>query len=76
MYAGGVLRSTDGGLTWSAPVPIAMLPDASLCEPGVLRSPDGKQIAFNGYSRGARKVSVNTCRACRLLARRHDIERP
>ena len=37
--------SKDGGLSWSAPAPIAMLPDASLCEPGVLRSPDGKQIA-------------------------------
>jgi len=37
--------STDGGLTWSVPAPIAMLPDASLCEPGVVRSPDGKQIA-------------------------------
>jgi hypothetical protein len=35
----------DGGLTWSVPVPIAMLPDANLCEPGALRSPDGKQIA-------------------------------
>jgi hypothetical protein len=37
--------SRDGGLTWSVPVPIAMLPDANLCEPGVLRSPDGRQIA-------------------------------
>jgi BNR repeat protein len=37
--------SKDGGLTWSAPAPIAMLPDANLCEPGALRSPDGKQIA-------------------------------
>lgn len=37
--------SKDGGLTWSVPVPIAMRPDASLCEPGALRSPDGKQIA-------------------------------
>jgi hypothetical protein len=37
--------STDGGLTWSMPAPIAMLPNANLCEPGVLRSPDGKQIA-------------------------------
>ncbi len=37
--------SKDGGLTWSVPVPIAMLPDANLCEPGVLRSPDGQQIA-------------------------------
>ncbi len=38
-------RSTDGGLTWSNPVPIAMLPDASLCEPGAVRSPDGHEIA-------------------------------
>jgi hypothetical protein len=37
--------SQDGGLTWSVPAPIAMLPDAHLCEPGTLRSPDGKQIA-------------------------------
>ena len=37
--------SKDGGLTWSVPAPIAMLPDTSLCEPGALRSPDGKQIA-------------------------------
>ncbi|MDZ4849453.1 MAG: sialidase family protein [Pirellulaceae bacterium] len=37
--------SKDGGLTWSIPAPIAMLPDASLCEPGAIRSPDGKQIA-------------------------------
>ncbi|MDI1313155.1 sialidase family protein [Prosthecobacter sp.] len=37
--------SKDGGLTWSTPAPIAMLPDANLCEPGALRSPDGKQIA-------------------------------
>jgi hypothetical protein len=37
--------SRDGGLNWSAPTPIAMLPDANLCEPGALRSPDGKQIA-------------------------------
>jgi len=37
--------SKDGGLTWSIPVPIAMLPNADLCEPGALRSPDGKQIA-------------------------------
>ncbi len=37
--------SNDGGLTWSVPAPIAMLPDANLCEPGALRSPDGRQIA-------------------------------
>jgi len=37
--------SKDGGLTWSVPAPIASLPNANLCEPGALRSPDGKQIA-------------------------------
>ena len=37
--------STDGGLTWGAPVAIAEHPQAYLCEPGALRSPDGKQIA-------------------------------
>lgn len=37
--------SKDGGLTWGTPAPIAMRPDASLCEPGAFRSPDGKQIA-------------------------------
>ena len=39
------IRSTDGGLTWTVPSPIAMLPDASLCEPGAVRSPDGSEIA-------------------------------
>jgi len=38
-------RSTDGGLTWSVPIPIATLPDVDLCEPGAVRSPDGKEIA-------------------------------
>jgi hypothetical protein len=38
-------RSTDGGLTWSVPIPIAMVPDVKLCEPGAVRSPDGKEIA-------------------------------
>jgi len=37
--------SKDGGVTWSVPVPIAMLPGADLCEPGAVRSPDGHQIA-------------------------------
>jgi hypothetical protein len=38
-------RSSDGGLTWSVPAPIASLPDAQLCEPGAVRSPDGSEIA-------------------------------
>ena len=37
--------STDGGLTWGAPVAIASLPNVDLCEPGLIRSPDGRTIA-------------------------------
>ena len=35
----------DGGLTWGVPEVIATHPQAHLCEPGAIRSPDGKQIA-------------------------------
>ncbi len=38
--------SEDGGLTWSQPVAIAHRPDVHLCEPGIVRSPDGKTIAL------------------------------
>jgi len=37
--------SSDGGLTWSQPEVIAHIPEAHLCEPGIVRSPDGKQLA-------------------------------
>ncbi|MEC9092562.1 MAG: sialidase family protein [Planctomycetota bacterium] len=37
-------ESEDGGLTWSAPVVIASHPTAHLCEPGLIRSPNKKQI--------------------------------
>lgn len=37
--------SQDGGLTWSAPSVIAKHSAAHLCEPGIIRSPDGKQLA-------------------------------
>lgn len=37
--------SDDGGLTWSQPETIAEHAQAHLCEPGALRSPDGKTIA-------------------------------
>lgn len=37
--------SNDGGLTWSQPQAIAQHPTAHLCEPGAIRSPDGKQLA-------------------------------
>ena len=36
--------STDGGLTWGAPETIYTNDQVHLCEPGALRSPDGKQI--------------------------------
>jgi hypothetical protein len=38
--------STDNGQTWQQPTPIAQHPEAHLCEPGLLRSPNGKQIAM------------------------------
>lgn len=40
------VRSMDGGLTWGRPAAIASLPEVDLCEPGAVRSPDGRQIAL------------------------------
>ncbi len=37
--------SRDGGLSWSRPVVIAHRPDVHLCEPGIVRSPDGGKLA-------------------------------
>lgn len=37
--------SKDGGLTWSFPEVIHESPAVHLCEPGCVRSPDGKQLA-------------------------------
>ncbi|MBC8347736.1 MAG: exo-alpha-sialidase [Verrucomicrobia bacterium] len=37
--------SKDGGLTWSNPENILARTDVHLCEPGIIRSPDGKQLA-------------------------------
>ena len=37
--------SHDGGLTWSFPEEIYKSSDIHLCEPGIIRSPDGKQLA-------------------------------
>ncbi len=38
--------SPDGGLTWSEPEKVVCMPEARLCEPGLIRSPDGNQIAM------------------------------
>jgi hypothetical protein len=38
--------SKDGGLTWNDPAAIMTHPSAHLCEPGIIRSPDGKQMAM------------------------------
>jgi hypothetical protein len=37
--------SRDSGLTWGTPEVIATRPDVDLCEPGLVRSPDGRQLA-------------------------------
>jgi len=39
------ILSKDGGLTWGEPIEIAAHPDAQLCEPGAVRSPDGTELA-------------------------------
>lgn len=36
--------SKDGGLTWSYPEALFSRSDVHLCEPGIIRSPDGKQL--------------------------------
>lgn len=37
--------SEDGGLTWSFPEAVYAAPEVHLCEPGIVRSPDGKTLA-------------------------------
>lgn len=38
-------KSTDGGLSWAAPTVVCQSAAVHLCEPGAVRSPDGKQLA-------------------------------
>jgi hypothetical protein len=38
--------SRDGGLTWSGPVELFSHPEAHLCEPGIVRSPNGRRLAM------------------------------
>lgn len=49
--------SNDGGLTWSAPQSIVRRGDVHLCEPGAIRSPDGKEIAVLLRENSRRKNS-------------------
>lgn len=37
--------STDGGLTWTDPEVVYQSAEVNLCEPGCIRSPDGKTLA-------------------------------
>ena len=37
--------SYDGGLTWTHPEVISKSREIHICEPGIIRSPDGKQLA-------------------------------
>ena len=38
--------SHDGGLTWSGPMELFKSDQIHLCEPGIVRSPNGKQLAM------------------------------
>lgn len=38
------MRSPDGGVTWNAPQRVAQDPGMNLCEPFLLRSPDGSEL--------------------------------
>ena len=40
------ILSADGGLTWGEPEEVTTHPQAHLCEPGAVRSPDGQQLAL------------------------------
>lgn len=51
------LFSKDGGLTWSLPEAVFASSDVHLCEPGCIRSPDGKQLAVLLRENSRRKNS-------------------
>jgi hypothetical protein len=50
-------RSTDAGLTWAKPTVILSRADVHLCEPGIIRSPDGQQLAVLLRENSRRKNS-------------------
>lgn len=49
--------SSDGGLTWSVPEAVYRDARVQLCEPGCIRSPDGKQLAVLLRENSRRKNS-------------------
>ena len=49
--------SADGGLTWSQPEAVFSSAEVHLCEPGFIRSPDGKEIALLLRENSRRKNS-------------------
>jgi hypothetical protein len=49
--------SENGGLTWSKPESIIARSDVHLCEPGIIRSPDGKQLCVLLRENSRRKNS-------------------
>jgi hypothetical protein len=49
--------SEDGGLTWSFPEPVYKSSEVHLCEPGCIRSPDGKRLAVLLRENARRKNS-------------------
>ena len=49
--------SNDGGLTWSKPKAIFARSDVHLCEPGLIRSPDSKQLCVLLRENSRRKNS-------------------
>lgn len=50
-------KSTDGGLTWSQPEAVYQSSEVHLCEPGCVRSPDGKTLAVLLRENARRKNS-------------------
>ncbi|QEG42125.1 sialidase family protein [Roseimaritima ulvae] len=49
--------SSDGGLTWSTPESVYRSSEVHLCEPGCIRSPDGKTLAVLLRENARRKNS-------------------
>jgi hypothetical protein len=49
--------SDDGGQSWSTPEPVLARQDVHLCEPGILRSPDGRELAVLLRENSRRKNS-------------------